>query len=197
MSYIIAADRLSLAQQERLRGAAERNVRLRLARKLAVSEAMALNPLNPAIIARDADYVTDFVPVATSVGLAGWLSMPLAAIAGMYSLFANNVPAALTPQVPNNQAVIFYGVDILLADAAGETVTFIQFGVGAANNRRAQFDLEGLYGSLTTAGYFSQPVWYDPQETMNVQIRARIATGLGARVRLACLIAEPIQQTVI
>jgi hypothetical protein len=158
---------------------------------------MALHPLNPSIIARDADYVIDFVPVATSAGLAGWLSMPLAAVAGMYSLFANNVPVALTPQVPNNQAVIFYGVDILLADAAGETVTFIQFGVGAANNRRAQFDLEGLYGSMTTAGYFSQPVWYDPQETMNVQIRARIATGAGARVRLACLIAEPIQQTVI
>jgi len=197
MSYVIPAENLSLANQERLRGNAERMVRIRLARKLAVPEAQALDLKNPAIIARDEDYVTDFVPVATQAGLAGWLSMPLAAIAGMYAIFANNVPAALTPQVANNQAVVFYGAEILLADAAGETVTYIQFGVGAANNRRAQFSLEGLYGVQNATGFFSQPVVYDPQETMNIQIRARIATGVGARIRLATLIAEPIQQTVI
>ena len=197
MSYIIPAEKLALASQERLRAGAERMARVRLARKLVVPEAQALDLQNPAIIARDEDYVTDFVPVATQAGLAGWLSMPLAVIAGMYAIFANNVPAALTPQVPNNQAWVFYGVEILLADAAGETVTFIQFGVGAANNRRAQFTLEGLYGGLSATGFFSQPVHYDPQETANIQIRARIATGAGARVRLMTLIAEPIQQTVI
>lgn len=197
MSYIILAEKLSLAQQERLRAGADRKARIRLARKLAIPEAAALDLVNPAIICRDADYVTDFVPVATQAGLAGWLSMPLAAVAGMYAIFANNVPAALTPTVLNNQAVIFYGVDILLADAAAENVTFLQFGVGQANNRRAQFDLEGLYGGLTPSGYFSQPVYYDPQEIMNVQIRARLASGVGARVRLATFVAEPVQQTVI
>ncbi|MFA5401492.1 MAG: hypothetical protein WC359_13665 [Dehalococcoidia bacterium] len=197
MSYIILAEKAALANQERLRAGAERMARVRLAKKLAVPEAQALDPVNPAIIVRDADYVVDFVPAATAVGLTGWLSMPMVAIAGMYSVFANNVPAALTPQVPNNQAVVFYGIDVLLADMAGETVTFIQFGVGAANNRRAQFDLEGLYGGQAATGYFSQPVYYDPQEIMNVQIRARVATGVGARVRLATFIAEPIQQTVI
>ena len=197
MSYAILAEKLSLAQQERLRAGADRMARIRLARKLAVPEGKALDLINPAIICRDADYVTDFVPVATQAGLAGWLSMPLAAIAGMYSVFANNVPAALTPTVLNNQAVIFYGVDVLLADAAGETVTYIQFGIGQANNRRAQFDLEGLYGGQNASCYFSQPVYYDPQEIMNVQIRARIATAAGARVRLAAFIAEPTQQSVI
>lgn len=197
MSYVIPAEKLSLAQQERLRAGAERMARLRLAKKLAVTDLAALDLRTPAIIARDADYVTDFVPVATQAGLAGWLSMPLAAIAGMYSLFANNVPAALIPQVPNNQCWVFYGIDVELADAAGETVTYIQFGVGLANNRRGQFDIEGLYGGLSASGYFSQPVVYDPQEFANVQIRARIATGAGARVRLATFIAEPIQQTVI
>jgi hypothetical protein len=197
MSYVIPAEKLSLSQQERLRAGAERMARLRLAHKLAVTEIAALDPKNPAIIARDADYVTDFVPAATAVGLAGWLSMPLVAVAGLYSLFANNVPAALVPQVPNNQCWVFYGISVLLADAAGETVTYIQFGVGLANNRRGQFDTEGLYAGLSTSGYFSQPVVYDPQEYANVQIRARFATGVGARVRLATFIAEPIQQTVI
>ena len=195
MSYVILTEKLSLASQERLRGAAERQVRIRLARKLAVSEASALDPRNPAIIVRDADYVTDFA--LSGAGLAGWLTMPLAAIAGMYSVFASAAVAALTPQVPNNQAWIFYGVDVLLADAAAETLTFLQFGVGAANNRRAQFDLESLYGGQAASGYFSQPVFYDPQETANIQVRARIATGVGARIRLATFIAEPTQQTII
>lgn len=197
MSYIINDDNLSLAQQERLRAGAERMARIRLARKLAVPEAQALDLRNPAIIARDEDYVTDFIPVATAAGLAGWLSMPLVAIAGMYAIFADNVPAAQTPQVPNNQAWVFYGVHIMLADAAGETVSFIQFGVGAANNRRGQFMLESLYSGDNSSGFFSQPVCYDPQEIANIQIRARVATGVGARIRLRTFIAEPIQQTVI
>ena len=197
MSYIIPAENASLAAQERLRSGAERMAIKRLANKLAVPEAKAFDPVNPAIIVRDEDYVTDFVPVATQAGLAGWLSMPLAAIAGMYSIFANNVPAALTPQVPNNQAWVFYGIEVLLADAAAENVTFIQFGIGVANNRRAQFGLEGLYGGLNASGYFSQPIFYDPQEIANIQIRARLATAVGARVRLMTFIAEPIQTTVI
>jgi len=197
MSYCIQAEKISLAQQERLRAGAERMARIRLARKLAVPESQALDTRNPAIIVRDADYINDFVPPGVIAGLAGWLSMPLAVVGNMYSVFANNAAAALTPQVPNNQAWIFFGAEILLADAAGETVSFIQFGVGAANNRRAQFDLEHLYGGMTATGYFSQPVFYDPQETCNIQIRARVATGAGARIRLMTFVAEPIQQTVI
>ena len=199
MSYIIPAENASLAAQERLRSGAERMAIKRLANKLAVPEAKAFDPVNPAIIVRDEDYVTDFVPVATQAGLAGWLSMPLIAIAGMYSIFANGaVPvAALTPQVPNNQAWVFYGIEVLLADAAAENVTFIQFGIGVANNRRAQFSLEGLYGGLNATGYFSQPIFYDPQEIANIQLRARLITGAGARVRLMTFIAEPIQTTVI
>ena len=197
MSYIIPSDNLSLIDQARLRGEADKMARTRLAKKLAVPVESALNPVSPAIICRDEDYVTDFVPAATSAGLAGWLSMPLAAVAGMYSIFANNVPAALTPQVQNNMAVVFYGAEALLGDAAGETVAFIQFCVGQANNRRAQFNLECLYAAQSASGFFSQPVYYDPQEIMNVQIRARVATGVGARIRLKTFIAEPVQQTVI
>jgi hypothetical protein len=171
--------------------------RKRLAKKLAIPEAQALDPVNPALIVRDADYVVDFIPAANSVGLAGWLSVPLAAVAGLYSLFATNLGVPLFPVVPNNQAWIFYGIDVLLNDAALESVSHIRFGVGAAANRRAQFDVECLYAGQTASGYFSQPVYYDPQETVTVLIRARVATGAGARVRLATLIAEPIQQTVI
>jgi len=197
MSYMIPVEKLSLAQQERLRAGAERMARIRLARKLAIPESQALDNRNPAVIVRDADYVNDFVPVATSAGLAGWLTMPLAAVGAWYSVFANNVPAALTPQVPNNQAWVFYGVDVMLATAAAEDITFIRFGIGNAANRRAQFDLESLYGGMSATGYFSQPVYYDPQEVTTIQVLARVATGAAARVRLMTFVAEPIQQTVI
>jgi hypothetical protein len=186
---LIPADRLSLSQQERLRQGAENNVKARLARKLATTP--------NSLVVRDADYVADFVPAATAAGLAGWLSMPLAAIAGVYSVFADNVPAAQAPQVPNNQAWIFYGAAILLADAAGETITQLRFSVGAAANRRAQFDLENLYSGWTAMGYFSQPVVYDPQEIATVQIVARIPTAAGARIQLLTFVAEPLQQNVI
>lgn len=197
MSYVIPAERLSLAAQERLRYQAETQARKRLAGKTNVSEAAALDKLNPAIIARDEDYINDFIPAATRAGLAGWLTMPLAAIAGMYSVFADNVPAAMTPQVPNNNTWVFYGVEIYLADWAAENVTYLQFGVGNANNRRAQFDLEKLYVGTSSAGYFSQPVCYDPQEVVNIQVRARLATAAGCRMRLMTFIAEPIQTNVI
>ncbi len=197
MSYIIPADRVSLAQQERLREQAVRMAIKRLARKLAIPEAQALDRRSPAVIVRDADYPNDFIPVATRGGLAGWLSQPLAAVAGWYDLFADNAAAAITPQAPNNQAWVFYGVDILLNDAAVESVSQLRFSVGTAANRRAQFDLEGLYGAQTVSGYLSQPVFYDPQEIATVEILARVATTAGARVRLATFIAEPIQVSVI
>lgn len=176
---------------------AEQEVRKRLADKQAIPHTQALDKVNPAVIARDADYPNDFIPAATRVGLAGWQSMPLAAVAGVYSVFADNVPAAQTPVVPNNQCWIFYGVTVLLNDAALETLTQIRFSVGAAANRRAQFDLEIIYGGLTASGYFSQPVFYDPQETATVQVVARVATTVAARVQLLTFIAEPIQTTVI
>jgi len=197
MSYCIPAERLSLAQQERLRGMADTMCRSRLAKKLVIDLSAALNDQNPAVICRDADYVVDFVPAANQAGLAGWLTQPMLAAGGFYSVFANNLGAPLTPIVLNNQEWVFYGIDILDADAAKETVTQIRFGIGAAANRRAQFDLEGLYSGQASSGYFSQPVWYDPQEIATVQVRARIPTGAGARVRLMALIAEPVQQTVI
>ena len=60
-----------------------------------------------------------------------------------------------------------------------------------------QFDLECLYGGMNATGYFSQPVYYDPQAIVTCTVRARIATGVGARIRLASFVAERIQTTLI
>lgn len=194
MSYLIPTEEIALANQERLRQAAtkagmERALELKLA---------SVGPIErySGLVARDADYVTDFVPVATSAGLAGWLSMPLAAIGILYSIFANNVPAALTPQVPNNQVVVFYKVSVLtLAGPDPVSMLFFRTGVGA--NLKAQFDLEALYGKMVSDGYFTKPVVYDPMEIITSQVEARVAIGVGCRVRLGTLIIEPIQVTLV
>jgi hypothetical protein len=197
MSYIINLERLSLSKQETYRQQADKMVRTRLAQKLAIPIHSALDLENPALIVREADYVADFIPAATAAGLSGWFSMPMVAVAGVYSLIADNVPAAQTPTVPNNQAWVFYGATILPPDAGVQSVQQLRFGVGAAANRRAQFDLEVLYGGWTFSGYFSQPVWYDPQEIATIQVVARVPTAIGARVHLFTYVAEPIQTTVI
>lgn len=191
MSYLIQTDEISLANQERLRQQAVRAGKARgLALKIATSD--------DALIERDADYVTDFVPVATSAGIAGWLSMPLVAVAALYSVFADNVPAALTPAVPNNQVWVFYKVSILATPGiVVDPVSMLFFRTGVGANLKAQFDLEALYAKLSTDGYFTKPVVYDPQEVCTCQVEARIATAAACRVRLGALIIEPIQVTLV
>lgn len=196
MSYLIQTDEISLSAQERMRQAAvikgkERALELKLA-----------TPGQPdrfsSVVARDADYVTDFVPVATSAGIAGWLSMPLVAVGALYSVFADNVPAALTPAVPNNQVVVFYKVAILATPGVVvDPVSMLFFRTGAAANMKAQFDLETLYSKLSADGYFTKPVVYDPIEIITAQVECRVATAAACRVKLGCLIIEPIQVTLV
>ena len=120
--------------------------------------------------------------------------MPMAVAATNYSLFADNVPAALTPQVPNNQVWVFYGVHVNTI-APPSPVTQLFFNIGTSAIRKAAFDLEKLYDQLTQNGYFTEPVVYGPQDIVTVTIRSRIATGAGAQVVLDTLVLEPIQNT--
>lgn len=194
MSYLIQTDEISLANQEKLR------------QKAAIAgkeRALALKIATPSekdryanLVERDADYVTDFIPVATAAGIAGWSSMPLVAVGVFYSIFADNVPAAIAPVVPNNSVWVFYKVSILTL-AGPQPVSMLQFRTGTGLNLKAQFDLEALYAKLSADGYFTKPVVYDPQEIVTGQVEARVATGVTCRVRCGVFIIEPIQVTVI
>ena len=188
MSYLIQGPSLSYAVQEQMRRDAVVSGRKALFDKKIVT---ASDP--DLVVDRDADYVADFVPPATAAGLGGWLTMPLAAAGANYSVFANNVPAALVPQVANNTVVVFYGVHIL---TPGDPVSLLTFATGRNGNiTKAYFDLEKLYSNTETWGYFTKPVVYYPQEFITCTVRARAATGVGCRVMLDTLIFEPIQTT--
>lgn len=190
MSYLIPTEEMALAEQYRMRQAAQS---AGLARG-----AVLWNQSQQNLTVRDADYVTDFIPAATSAGLAGWLSMPFAAVGAFYSVFADNVPAAITPTPPTNQLWVFYKVSIL-TQAAGlpDPVVMLQFRTGAAANLKAQFDCEALYGKQVADGYFSQIVTYENPEVCTVQAEARVILGAGCRVRIGTFIVEPLQNTVI
>jgi hypothetical protein len=186
MSYIIPIGSISLAEQERRRSQAVIAGKKRLFKKNQVDD-------TDKAIDRHADYPFDFVPAATRAGLVGWLTMPLAVVGNAYSIFADNVPAALTPQVPNNQVWVFYGCDIL---TLGQPVTQLFFTTGNSLIRKSMFDLELLYAGQETSGYFTNPVVYDPQEICGATVRARVATGAAARIVLYTIVLEPDQVNV-
>lgn len=188
MSYLIPTGELSLASQVKMRMLAESQ-----GKEMLYNRKIVVPPSGPqeTAEARDADYSIDFTPVATRV-ITGWLSMPLAAVGARYSVFADITPAALTPQVPNNAAWVFYGVTIIdLTQAIDE----MYFAVGNGPTPKANFDLEKLYSKLETDGFFSIPVVYAPQDIVTCTIKARLATGAGFRIALKTVIVEPLQVT--
>jgi hypothetical protein len=190
MSYLIPTEDLSLAEQARMRKGAVDQGKAR---------GMATWKMNEKdLTARDADYVTDFLtPAGVAVaGLAGWLSMPFAAVGTMYSVFASNVPGAVAPACPTNQIWVFYKVGVLTV-AGPDPAAMLEFRTGAAANLRALFDLEALYGKVSPDGYFSQPVTYESPEILTANVECRVAIAVGCRIRLGCVIIEPLQNTVI
>lgn len=187
MSILIPTERISLATQKAYREAAIKAGQAAMVKKAVVNS-------TGSVVARDPDYSVDFVPVATAVGLTGWLTMPLAAVGTNYSIFANNVPAALTPQVPNNAVWVFYGIHILTLN---DPISKLFFFIGQAQNRKAQFDCEKLYTCLTTEGLFDTPVVYYPQDFVGASVQARVATGVACRVVLDTIVFEPLQNSVV
>ena len=189
MSYLIPTEEISLAEQYRMR---------KTAVDMGKARAAALwNQAPGNLTARDPDYGVDFIlPTAAFAASSGWLTMPLNVIGTWYDVFASSVPAVVTPVVPQNQVWVFYKV-AQLSVAGPDPVAGLQFRVGAAANLRAQFDMEALYGKMVSDGYFSQPITYENPEVCQVQVECRIAIAVGCRIRLGCLIIEPLQQTVI
>ncbi len=185
MSYVIATGETSLAAQAYLREVAENQGKDVLINK-------GVGKTRGEFEARDPIYQIDFVPAATRAGLAGWLTMPLAVVAVRYSVFADNVPAALTPQVPNNACWVFYGATIIDTNQA---ISQLYFSVGNGPTPKANFDLQKLYSKLETDGYFTQPVVYEPQAIVTAQVLCRVVTGAGFQIQLKVAIVEPLQVT--
>jgi hypothetical protein len=177
MSYIVPTSELTLTKQEAAR---DKAVQAGIARAVALK---VIGDPKQGIV-READNVGDF-----GAGVGGWLTMPLLVLGNPYSVFATVVPGAVIPVLAVNRVAVFYKVNI---EEAPSPVNQLIFREGAtAGTTLAFFDLEGLNTKLEAEGYFTEPVWYDPQRVLNIVVICRIATALQARVRLGCFIIEP------
>jgi len=182
MGYIVQTDELALALQAQYRENAqkegyERAIELSIAAPGPADSTKRWNGKYSNLKARSFDYVNDIVlptsGAALALGLAGWLTMPCLAVAAAYSVFANNTPAAINPQVPNTQVWVFYKYCIPYAITF--PVTYLIMTAGQQGQfRKDEFDLEPAYAKLSTDGFFSDPVVYDKAEFCGATVRARV-----------------------
>jgi len=84
-------------------------------------------------------------------------------VAGADTIFA---AAAANPA---NRAVVFYGIDDYDANPVGTLVTFRTAAVGGTT--KMMVDLQNCRGFTYCAGMLSEPVVYDPQETVVISIQ--------------------------
>lgn len=135
--------------------------------------------------------VREFQPILDAgAALDQWNTAALAVVGTAYSMFQ----AIAAPALAANKVVVFYRVGIETAPSPVSRVIFRSG--GAAGNILALFDLEQLVHALSTEGYFSEPVVIDPNTTFAVQVLARIATGVLARVQLGNFVVEPAGQVI-
>lgn len=135
--------------------------------------------------------IREFQPILDAgAALDQWNTAALAAVGVNYSCFQ----AIAAPVMAANRLAVFYKVGIETVPLPVSRLTFRSG--GAAGNTVAIFDLEQLVNRLETEGYLSEPVVFDPTMTFAVQVMARIATGVLARVQLGGLIFEPAGQVV-
>ena len=182
MGYIVQTDEVALARQEKYRADAQAKGFER-ALALSIATPGALDPTQPwngkysTMKARSFDYVNDIVlqtsGAALAAGLAGWLTMACGVVGNPYSVFANNAPAAIVPQVPATQVWVFYKYCIPYAITF--PVSYLIMTSGQQGQfRKDEFDLEPCYSKLSTDGFFSDPVVYEKAEFCGATVRARV-----------------------
>ncbi len=178
MSFLLPKDEVTLTDLKAFRTAA---VEAGIERALFLRMVTSKEELN----VRQFENIFD-----VAAALDQWNTAALAAVGTAYSVFQ----AVAAPTLAANKLAVFYGVGI---ETVPFPVSLLTFRDGpAAGNIRAEFDLERMVNSESQEGFFSEPVVIDPNRQFAVQVTARIATGVLARVQLFCLIVEPAGQRI-
>ena len=119
----------------------------------------------------------------------GWFTAALAVLNNAYSVFQ----AVPTFAVANNNIIVWYGAACLTPTIAGGLpISLLTIGQGAApGTTYAVFNMEDLTAYQIVAGYFSEPIVFEPTEVMNITVTCKVVTGLPAIVPLYGYILEP------
>jgi hypothetical protein len=131
-------------------------------------------------LVRHPEPVIDF-----GMAVGGWLAPAFAAVGTDYTVFN----AVANPQLANNRVVVFYGCFIETIPNPAYLLTFREGAAGGSTY--AMFELEEMNVRQETVGYFSEPVYYDPQRVLEVEWRARAIVGAGSHMGLLGFIVEP------
>lgn len=177
---IIPSEELTLTKKSDARAAARNAGLKRLQTRLSLTAEQ--------VVYRAGQNIQDF----GTVGREQWLTQTINAVNGQFSVWSTlAAPAvAVVPQLANNRVVVFWGAAI---GTVPNPVTLLSFRLGlTAATSKAVFDLEWLEPYLVNMGYFDEPVWYDPQQFLNVVVTSKINSGAQAQVTLYCYICEPI-----
>jgi len=114
---------------------------------------------------------------------------PAAAGAGVWAS-TYGLAAALDPILPVGRIAVFYKV----YDAAADPMaTGCRFLLAAATTKASFFVQCLLDNKLEPEAWFSEPVIYDPQDTVNIDFYGRAATaGVGEELGYGCFIIERV-----
>jgi hypothetical protein len=147
--------------------------------KNVISASMARAIQSKAVISEGTAHVRTVEPV-TDFGMAagGWLAPAFGVIGTAVTVF-NGVA---TPQLANNRFVVFYGCFIEAIPCPANLLIFREGAVGGSTY--GMFEMSELAARNETVGWFSEPIWYEPQAVMLVQWTPRVVVAAGARMGL-------------
>jgi hypothetical protein len=182
MSYAIGGNEVSLADRKTFLSTAIENGIARAMSKLGVGRGE--------LVVREAHPGTDFAAaygagveyyVTTAPAAAGWLAV-------------GSVGAAVFAVLPVGAMAVFYKI----YDAAGIPLcTAVRFRVGGTGaTTKASFFIQGIIDTkMEPEVWLSEPVIYDPFDTLFIQWYAR-ALGAAEELSFGCFIIEKVGATV-
>lgn len=102
----------------------------------------------------------------------------------------------INERVPQNTILVFYGAAFESANPEVSELIF-RSGPGGAGRTAAIYNVESCYAKMESDGYFSMPIYYDPQELCFIQVINRIPIAVaGTRLILRGYAIEPRQEMI-
>lgn len=189
INYIIPTDSMTLSKQEEMRRGAVVAGISRAVSKLGAAPS-DVDRVKQGLPPESVD-VREFQPILDAgAALDQWNTAALAVVGTAYTVFQ----AIAAPTLAANKIAVFYKVGVETIPPPVSRLIFRKG--GAAGNIVGIFDLEHLFTQERLEGYFSQPQVFDPTDIFALQVLARIATGVLARVPMGAWIIERAGQVV-
>jgi hypothetical protein len=171
MSYVVPTNELTLTDIKTFRSNA---IEAGITRALALGIARTRDEL----VVRTALPSTDYSVAAATGWALEFYTNPAIAAAGWGSVFGTGAVPAFAPILANSKVAIFYK----FADySVAPVITGVRFRVGGTGaTTRASFFFQLETGAkLEPDVYFTEPVLYDPQDTVYIEAYYTAAVGAG------------------